>query len=158
MYQLVMVGGDDPRPGYSLAGIGGVAIVQTLGPLKHVDPPSRTVKAMTLEGEIRTNRHREHSGASTGRAPDEDTVVAHPQEFSYILAKLAALSAGCRASKIALELNLVRGPLLARRPGRKMADAVVRKLDRAPKRHPILICDGSDHSPSGAGPTTPCCS
>ena len=39
MYRLVLVGGAEPQDLVSFgAGIGGVAIVQTLGPLKHVAP------------------------------------------------------------------------------------------------------------------------
>jgi len=54
MYRLVLVGGAEPQDLISFgAGVGGVAIVQTLGPLKHVAPRSRTVKAMTLE--VRSN-------------------------------------------------------------------------------------------------------
>jgi len=54
MYRLVLVGGAEPQDLVSFgAGIGGVAIVQTLGPLKHVAPRSRTLRAMTLE--VRSN-------------------------------------------------------------------------------------------------------
>ena len=54
VYRLVLVGGAEPQDLVSFAaGIGGVAIVQTLGPLKRVDPRSRSVGARTLE--VRSN-------------------------------------------------------------------------------------------------------
>jgi YVTN family beta-propeller protein len=53
-YRLVLVGGPEPQDLVTFAaGIGGVAIVQTLGPLKRVVATSATVTAMKLE--VRSN-------------------------------------------------------------------------------------------------------
>ena len=56
-YRLVLVGGSEPQDLATFAaGIGGVAIVQTLGPLKRVVSGSQTVTAMKLE--VRSNESR----------------------------------------------------------------------------------------------------
>lgn len=53
-YRLVLVGGSEPQDLVTFAaGIGGVAIAQTLGPLKRVVSASQTVTAMKLE--VRSN-------------------------------------------------------------------------------------------------------
>jgi hypothetical protein len=49
-YRLMLVGGSEPVAlAEFTAGIGGTAIAQTLGPLKHVVTPSQTAPAMKLE-------------------------------------------------------------------------------------------------------------
>jgi len=57
-YRLMLVGGSEPQGLVVLtAGIGGAAIAQTLGPLKHVVAPSQTAPAMKLE--VRSNESGE---------------------------------------------------------------------------------------------------
>jgi len=49
-YRLILVGGPDRQDLVAFnAGIGGTAIVQTFGPLKHVAIASQTAPAMKLE-------------------------------------------------------------------------------------------------------------
>ncbi len=49
-YRVMLVGGGEPQELVTFsAGIGGTAIAQTLGPLKHAVAPPQTEQAMRLE-------------------------------------------------------------------------------------------------------------